>query len=126
LGIMGAAFKPTDRDRKMVQHAYSIGMRQVDICQLLRSKSNVALDPKTLRKHFPEELSCGRSTVEYNIRASAIQVACDKDHPKFATMNIWMQKTLLGINETNVHEITGPDGEPLSSAPSWVVIVGKE
>jgi hypothetical protein len=125
--LMGnRAFKPTPILRKMVKSAYGLGMRQKDICLLLRSENDIPMDTKTLRKHFKEELEVGRAPVEYRIRQSAWQVASDPNHPKFSTMNIWVQKTLLGINETQVHEVTGPDGEPLSSAPSWVVVVGKE
>ena len=117
-------FKVTDENKKMVAQAYAMGMRQVDICQLLRNQDDKAIDQKTLRKHFSEELHKGRSKLEYNIRAAAASVATNVDHPKFATMNIWMQKTLLGINETNIHRMEGPDGEPLASGtPSWVVIV---
>ena len=121
---MGRSFKATPEHRKMVAAAYAMGMKQDDICQLIRSTNDKPVDTKTLRKYFGLELHKGRAQLEYKLRGTAAQVACDTNHPKFATMNIWMQKTLLGINETNIHRMEGPDGEPLASGtPSWVVVV---
>jgi hypothetical protein len=62
------SFQPTEEQRQMVKSLSALGHRHEDICALLNLKS-----PKTLRKHFREELSSGMAQAD----AVVAQVAYD-------------------------------------------------
>jgi len=61
------AFVVTDAMRKRVQSLAGVGVRQEDICAIIGCR-----DPKTLRKHFRDELDRGlrmwRSPALYSLK----------------------------------------------------------
>lgn len=57
------AFTPTEEQRRLVTVLSSYGIRQEDIATEVGLRS-----PKTLRKHFREELDHGRIQAEIKVR----------------------------------------------------------
>ena len=56
-------YQPTDKDRSMVRAMVGFGIPEVEIAKVL------SIDPKTLRKHFVQELEVGH--VEANAKVAA-------------------------------------------------------
>jgi hypothetical protein len=119
-------FKPSEDHRRTVAQAYAMGMSQDMICELIRTPADRPISPKTLRRHFRKDLQKGRAQFHFRVLATAGQVAIDKGHKNFHTMNIWTQKTQLGITERHLHELAGPDGEPLPTGPQLVIVTGQD
>ena len=65
----------------------------------------------TLQAHFPDELAEGRIEAGARVAQTAYQMAVSGDYP---TMTIFFLKCRLGWKETTVHEMCGPNGEPIA------------
>ena len=64
------AFKPTDEQRHLVRAMASSGVCQTGIAQWVRLRS-----PKTLRKHFREELDRGRTGSDVEVGNTLYKMA---------------------------------------------------
>jgi hypothetical protein len=53
------AFQPTDEQRKNVETLVGLGIRQEDICQIVRDKRDKPISVPTLEKHFRKEIDTG-------------------------------------------------------------------
>lgn len=118
-------YNPTDNERITVKMASGFGLRHDDICKLILTQKGQPIAAKTLRKYFHNELTEGRALARFTILGCAFQVATDVMHPRFAAMNIWAQKSQMGITELSAFQ-PGPDGQPLANVPMLTVICGKE
>ena len=78
------SFKPTPEQRKLVRSLAALGLRQEWICQMLHLRS-----PKTLRKHFPEELSKGLAEATAAVARTAYDMALSGRYP--AMLLFWLK-----------------------------------
>jgi hypothetical protein len=83
----------------------------------------ISVSPKTLRKHYREELDVALAGLAQKLMTPALAVATDSSHDQFARMNIFMQQTRLGAKATSGLELTGADGRPLEP-PGLRIVVG--
>lgn len=84
-------YVPNDEQRNLVAIAAASGMRQSDIARAL------AVDEKTLRKHFKDELTYGHDKVMASVKMTAYQMALSGQQP---SMTIFVLKTQGGWRET--------------------------
>jgi hypothetical protein len=70
------SFKPTDEQRALVKSLAAVGLPQEDICKLLELRS-----PKTLRKHFEQELSQGLAEATAVVARTAYEMAISGRYP---------------------------------------------
>ena len=82
------------------------GIPEADIARVL------AIDPKTLRKHYREELDTGAIKANSKMAENLWRKALG-DGPQAVSATIFWLKTRARWKETQVQEISGPDGGPL-------------
>ena len=103
------AFVVTDAMRKRVQSLAGVGVRQEDICAIIGCR-----DPKTLRKHFRDDLD--RGMAEANVEIAGSLFAKAKDGNVLAQI-FWL-KTKAGWRECKEPENpvpgTNPDPKPVA------------
>ena len=105
----GIPFTPTAEQRNQVEVLAGFGLPQAQIAVLL------GCDPKTLRKHFAQELEVGDAKATAKIAQTLFNKALSGDT---ASLIFWM-KARAGWRERVVQEHTGPDGE---GSPSLRVV----
>jgi hypothetical protein len=98
--------QPTEQTRELVQTSSGLGLPHEMIGALLK------IDPKTLRKHYREELDLGRAKTGSDIARTLYDKAMSGD----VTSLIWWTKTQLRWSETVKQELTGADGVSLIPA----------
>jgi hypothetical protein len=64
------SFQPTEEQRKQVKKLSALGFRHDDICRIIGLRS-----PKSLRKHFREELSRGMAEANAVVARKAYEMA---------------------------------------------------
>jgi hypothetical protein len=74
----------TPEQRKLVRSLAAVGLRQEWICEMLHLRS-----PKTLRKHFPEELSKGLAEATAAVARTAYEMALSGRYP--AMLLFWLK-----------------------------------
>jgi len=89
-------FDPSDDQRRLVKTMAGFGIPQPDIAMHLQ------IDPKTLRKHFRDELD--RGTTEANVRVAQSLFRMATEGQNVAAAIFWM-KARAGWREK--HEISG-------------------
>lgn len=97
------SFDPSDKQRGEVKLLAGFGISHEDIAAYL------GVDPKTLRKHFTEELKRGVTEANAKIAQRLFKKAMDGD----TTALIWWEKTRSGKTDKIVTEHTGKDGGPI-------------
>src|SRR4029078_5898989 len=92
----------------------AIGTDQKDTARVLK------IAPKTLRKHFRDELDLGM--VQANAKVGgALFTAATTPGTGQVTAAIFWAKTRMGWKEpAQAHEHTGPDGKPIQHAVSTI------
>ena len=120
------AFDPTPDQQRLVEAASGMGLRHTMICQLvIDPKSGQPIDPKTLRKHFPQQLQPGKAKTHFNVGKSLydqavgipkmeVQKVNGKDvlvqtgwiTPPNVTAGIWFSKAQMKWREGVSVEIT--------------------
>lgn len=101
---------PTDAQRQTVQLHASVGTRQEVIAEI------IGIDPKTLRKHYRDELNQALAKANASIGGALFNKAKSGDT---SAMIFWL-KTRAGFKETNQIEHTSPDQ---SMSPTRIEIV---
>lgn len=101
--MQGKEHIPTDESRKLVRSLSAVGVRYVDIAQKLE------ISDDTLVKHYKKELEDGRIDANASIGQTLFQQAKDGN----TSAAIFWLKTRAGWKETQAHEISGADGQPL-------------
>ncbi|UFW91043.1 hypothetical protein BjapCC829_21890 [Bradyrhizobium barranii] len=92
----------------MVEVAAAVGTPHEDICLLI-----TGISPKTLRKHFADELKRGMVKANVAVGGALYTLATSKG-PGQATAAIYWTKTRMGWRETaQAIEHSGPDGKPI-------------
>jgi hypothetical protein len=101
------SFKPTPEQRKLVRSLAAVGLRQEWICERLGLRS-----PKTLRKHFPEELSKGLAEATAAVARTGYQMALSGRYPSM--LLFWLKCRVPG-DPMLQSEPEKPAREPRSS-----------
>jgi predicted transcriptional regulator len=96
-------YQPTDKDREVVRALVGFGMPLESIAQV------VGITFKTLKKHFDAEINSGKAIVDSAVYAALFQSI---KRGNVASI-IFYLKTQKGWKETERHEHTGKDGEPI-------------
>lgn len=107
--------QPTDKMRAQVQALSSFGIPQDVIADFLD------LAPKTLRKHYAEELR--KAGVQANAQVSKFlyEAASGRALSRGAAFSdclraaMFWAKTRMGWSETHKHELSGPGGGPVET-----------
>jgi|TARA_Y100000310_G_scaffold304804_1_gene344333 hypothetical protein len=94
---MNPEFAPTDEDRKMVEQMSAVGIPQEGIARV------IGIDPKTLRKHFRDELDTASIKANAKIGGTLYNKAINGD----TTSAIWWSKARMGWSEKQEHEHSG-------------------
>lgn len=97
---------PTAAERKMVEALAGYGAPEFYIAK------QVGVDPKTLRKHFRDELDHGMANANALVAESLFKKAVGNGTGAVTAAIFWA-KTRLGWKETVVNEHSGPDGGPI-------------
>ena len=108
-------FKPTDEQREQVQAMVGFGVRESDICLLIKNhQTGKPIDEKTLCKHFRREIDTGRTIANTNVAKSMYEMATkgDATSTKLGAAAFWLARR-AGWKETNKVELTGEDGEAI-------------
>lgn len=108
--------EPTRATRELVQLHTMVGTRQEVIADI------IDIDPKTLRKYYRKELDQSKAKANATIGGALFNKAKSGDT---AAMIFWM-KTQAGWKETNVNEITNPDGSLTPAASQDAVLKALE
>jgi hypothetical protein len=88
--------KPTDEQRRLVKSLAAFGTRQEDIARAVGVRS-----PKTLRKHYREELDRGAVEANANVARTMYQMATSGEHP---TASMFWLKCRAGWRERPAFE----------------------
>jgi hypothetical protein len=100
----GLLFEPTEDQRRTVKALSGYGVPQDGIA------IHIGVDPKTLRKHFREELDRGSVEATAKVAQTLFHLATvEKNVP---SVIFWM-KARAGWRETMRQENTGADGQPM-------------
>ena len=99
-------FDPTDEQRRTVKALAGYGVPQDGIA------IHIGVDPKTLRKHFRDELD--RGSVEATAKVAQTLFHLATVEKNVASVIFWM-KARAGWRETVRQENTGADGQPITT-----------
>jgi hypothetical protein len=100
------AHRPDPVTRRQVEAMAGFGVPEVDIAGV------VGIDPKTLRKHYPEELRLGHVKANAKVAENLFRKATGDGRESVIAAIFWM-KARAGWKETNVHEVGGAPNAPL-------------
>jgi len=82
------------------------GVPEIDIARV------VGIDPKTLRKHYRDELDTGQVKANAKVAENLYRKATGEGREAVTAAIFWL-KTRAGWKETSVHEVGGRDGQPI-------------
>ena len=100
-------FNPTDKQRNLVKSMSAIGIPHQDIARKIGIRS-----PKTLRKHFRDELDLGMTEANYRVGETLFKMATSGECP---SATIFWVKTRLGLRERS------SDDRPPAPPPPFIV-----
>jgi hypothetical protein len=104
------AHEPTPMSRRNVEALAGYGVPEVDIAGV------IGIDPKTLRKHYPQELRYGHVKANAKVAENLFRKATGDGRESVIAAIFWM-KTRAQWKETQVTEMTGP---PPSITVRWM------
>lgn len=96
------AFEPTDAERKQVEALSGYGVPIEQIAVLVRD--GICLE--TLTKYFSRDLINGKAKANGQVGKTLFQKVMEGD----TTAAIWWTKTQMRWRETQLHEVSGPNG----------------
>ena len=102
------AHQPDPGTRRQVETMAAYGVPEIDIATV------VDIDPKTLRKHYRQELNTGAIKANSKVAESLYKKALGDGAQSVAAAIFWL-KTRAHWKETSVHELP----EPVKVAISW-------
>ena len=98
-------FQPTEQNQKQVKTMAALGFRHDDIATI------IGITPKTLRKHFRNELDCGAIEANARVLRTLFEMAISG---KNTAASIFWAKTRCGFREkARGSEATEQDPPPL-------------
>jgi len=74
----------------------------------------IGVDPKTLRRHYRDELKHGHVKANARVAESLYRRATTEGAQSVTAAIFWL-KTRAGWKETSAHEIAGRDGSPIET-----------
>ena len=95
------AHEPTPMTRRNVEALAGYGVPEVDIAGV------IGIDPKTLRKHYPQELRYGHVKANAKVAENLFRKATGDGRESVIAAIFWM-KTRAQWKETSVTEMSGP------------------
>jgi len=98
--------KPDPSLRRQVEAMAAYGVPEADIARV------IDIDPKTLRKHYRNELATGHIKANSKVAESLFRKATGEG-PQSVTAAIFWLKTRARWKETSAIEHGGPEGGPL-------------
>jgi hypothetical protein len=101
------AHRPDPRSRRQVEAMAAYGVPEADIATV------IAIDPKTLRKHYRQELDTGAIKANSKIAESLYRKALG-DGSQSVTAAIFWLKTRARWKETSVSELVGKEDGPVT------------
>ena len=102
--------KPDPIVRRQVEAMAGYGVAESDIARV------VGLDPKTLRKHYRDELDNGHVKANAKVAENLFRKATGEGREAVTAAIFWL-KTRAGWKETALHEVSGRNGGPIETAP---------
>ena len=102
------AHRPDPAQRRQVEAMAAYGVPEVDVARVL------AIDPKTLRKHYREELDTGHVKANSRVAESLYRKALG-DGSQSVTAAIFWLKTRAGWKEPQPQEVA-----PTRMVASWL------
>jgi hypothetical protein len=93
--------------RRNVEALAGYGVPEADIAGV------IGIDPKTLRKHYPQELRYGHVKANAKVAENLFRKATGDGREAVIAAIFWM-KTRAGWKETSVSELAAKGGEPLT------------
>ena len=106
------AHLPEPSQRRQVEAMAGYGVPEADIARVL------GIDPKTLRKHYRDELDTGHIVANANVAESLFRKATG-DHRQSVTAAIFWLKTRAGWREASPN-----DPDPAVEFPTRIIITG--
>ncbi len=94
------SFTPTDELRGMVKSMAAVGIPHENIARKVGVRS-----PKTLRKHFRNELELGVTEANYKVASTLFQMATSGDH---AVATLFWMKSRAGWGRPAFEPASGP------------------
>src|SRR5687768_18048860 len=92
--------KPDPELRRQVEGLAGFGIPEADIAGL------IGIDPKTLRKHYRQELDHGHTKANARVAENLYRKATGEGREAVIAAIFWL-KTRAGWKETNIHEVNG-------------------
>jgi hypothetical protein len=112
------AHKPDPTSRRQVEAMAAYGVPEADVAKVL------AIDPKTLRKHYRSELDTGSIKANSKVAESLYRKALG-DGSQSVTAAIFWLKTRARWKETTVSEVTVDAGDSISAMLERIAINGR-
>ncbi len=112
------AHKPDAANRRQVEAMAGYGVPEIDIARALR------IDPKTLRKHYRDELDSGHVKANAKVAENLFRKATG-DGPQSVTAAIFWMKTRARWKETTVSEVTHEPGDALKVLLARIAETGR-
>ena len=101
------AHTPTESERRQVEALAGFGIPETDIAGL------IGCDPKTLRKHYREELDHGHTKANAKVAENLFRMALGSGREAVTAAIFWL-KTRARWKETMVNEVTHDVADPLN------------
>jgi hypothetical protein len=98
--------KPDEASRRQVEALAGYGVREDEIGEF------IGVDPKTLRKHYRQELRQGHTKANAKVAENLYRRATGEGREAVTAAIFWL-KTRAGWRETLAHEVSGPEGAPI-------------
>ena len=92
--------QPDPALRRQVEAMAGYGVPEIDIARI------IGIDPKTLRKHYREELDTGHVKANAKVAENLYRKATGEGREAVTAAIFWL-KTRAGWKETSVHEVGG-------------------
>jgi hypothetical protein len=101
------AHTPTESQRRQVEALAGFGIQETEIAGL------IGCDPKTLRKHYRDELDHGHTKANAKVAENLFRMALGQGREAVTAAIFWL-KTRARWKETTVNEVTHDVADPLN------------
>ena len=100
------AHLPDVANRRQVEALAGLGVPELEIAGLL------GIDPKTLRRHYRQELDQGHTKANVKVAENLFRKACGDGRESVIAAIFWL-KTRARWKETQINQIGGIPGQPI-------------
>src|SRR5919106_4078938 len=99
--------KPDPELRRQVEALAGFGIREADIAGL------IGIDPRTLRKHYRQELDHGHTKANAKVAENLFRKATGDGRESVTAAIFWL-KARARWKEVSINEHSGLDGKPIA------------